>query len=428
VGCVTDDLTAWFDSSWSDTVSEEEELPPGCSSSSEPIPDSSDGTDGSDAYSKGSALLADTAAWFATYTRTRLDCGPDLLALWTMHSHLMDQWWSSPRLFVTSALPGCGKTTILDHLERLTPNPMMGSQATPALIARVVSAQQTTVLLDETDNLLSNKKDGTPDLLATLNSGYRRGGNRPVLDPKKGGGWEAKSMSTFAAVALAGIGDHLPDAVLSRSITLRLDRANEGEVSPSDWRRIEPFAHALRDSLSEWAEANADHVAEALDAMPTPPGLHGRDLEVWEPLLAIGYYVGQGWLERAEHCRTEFTRERDLDSQIGRAERPGLRLLKATRQAWHPNADFMETAALLSALAIHDPESWGDEAPYGRLKAKRLANLLAEFGVRPHHSSDKTKRGYHVNQFTKAWERYAPTDPPESASDPSHPSDQSGGF
>lgn len=384
-----------------------------------------DSTDTSDALTKGSDLLEATSRWFATYTRSRLDCGPDLLALWTMHAHLMDQWWSSPRLFVTSALPGCGKTTVLDHLERLTPNPMMGSQATPALIARVVSAEQTTVLLDETDNLLSNKKDGTPDLLATLNSGYRRGGNRPVLDPKKGGGWEAKKMSTFAAVALAGIGDHLPDAVLSRSITLRLDRASDGEVKPSDWRRIEPAAHALRNDLSHWASQHAEAIATTLDTMTSPPGLHGRDLEVWEPILAIGLTVRNGWDKRAERCRIEFTRERDLDSQIGRTERPGLRLLKATRKAWHPGSDFMETATLISALAIHDPESWGDEAPYGRLKAKRLANLLGEFGVRPHHSTDKSRRGYHVGQFIKPWSRYAPTDPTENASDPSGPSDES---
>ncbi len=377
-------------------------------SNTEDIWDTTDGSDGSDTFSRGSTLLTEASQWFATYTSTRLNCGPDLLALWTVHTHLMEQWWSTPRLFVTSALPGCGKTTVLDHLERLTPNPMLGSSATPALIARVVSARQTTVLLDETDNLLSNKKDGTPDLLATLNSGYRRGGNRPVLEPKKGGGWEAKMMPTFAAVALAGIGDHLPDAVISRSITLRLDRANDGEVSPSDWRRIEPTAQYLREKIEKWAGANADAIAATLDQMTTPEGLHGRDLEVWEPIYAIGLHVGDGWLERAEACRAEFTRERDLDNQIGKNERPGLRLVKATRAAWHPGADFMPTGSLLMALAIHDPETWGDEAPYGRLNSKRLANLLVEFGVRPHHSADKAARGYYVKKFTKAWERYAP--------------------
>ena len=79
-------------------------------------------------------------------------------------------------------------------------------------------------------------------------------------------------MSTFAVVALAGIGDHLPDVVLSRSITLRLDRANNGEVSPSDWRRIEASAHQLRDALADWAEANAHNIATVLATMNTPEG------------------------------------------------------------------------------------------------------------------------------------------------------------
>ena len=226
----------------------------------------------------------------------------------------MDQWWSSPRLFVTSALPGCGKTTILDHLERLTPNPMMGSQATPALIARVVSARQTTVLLDETDNLLKQEgRHARPARHAEQRLPQGREVAPSLFQKRVVIG--KPQMSTFAVVALAGIGDHLPDVVLSRSITLRLDRANNGEVSPSDWRRIEASAHQLRDALADWAEANAHNIATVLATMNTPEGLHGRDLEVWEPIYTIGPAVGNGWLERAEQCRADFTRERDLDNQ-----------------------------------------------------------------------------------------------------------------
>ena len=89
---------------------------------------------------------------------------------------------------------------------------------------------------------------------------------------------------------------------------------------------------------------------------------------MWEPIYTIGLAVGNGWLERAEQCRADFTRERDLDNQACRTERPGLRLLKATQEAWHPATDFMPTGALISALAVHDPETWATKPHTGGSK------------------------------------------------------------
>lgn len=154
----------------------------------------------------------------------------------------------------------------------------MGSHATPTLIARVVANDRPTLLLDETDNLLDPKREGVGDLVSILNSGYRQGGVRPTLTPAKGGGWDVSQLPTYAAVALAGIGDHLPDSLRTRCIVIELDRAQPGEIQHTDWDEIEPQAHALRDQVTAWAEQGLTTPKPKID------GLHGREREVWLPL------------------------------------------------------------------------------------------------------------------------------------------------
>lgn len=135
----------------------------------------------STALPEGVAVLAAVEDWFSRYVLTRSEHGPLVLALWAAHTHALEWLYSTPRLILSSAAPECGKTTALEHLERLSAEPLMGSHATPALLARSVAGGTATLLLDEVDNLLHMRREGTPDLLAVLNSGYRRGGSRPVL-------------------------------------------------------------------------------------------------------------------------------------------------------------------------------------------------------------------------------------------------------
>lgn len=182
---------------------------------------------------------------------TRSEHGPLILALWCAHTHALEQLYSTPRIIVTSAAPECGKTTLLDHLERRCATPLLGTHATPALLARSVSAGTRSLLLVEVDNLLHARREGTPDLLAVLNSGYRRGDCRPVLVPIKDG-WRTSKMPTYSAAALAGIGsgDTLPDAVLSRSVVIELDRALEGEIERTEWRDLEPDAQCRTHRLA----------------------------------------------------------------------------------------------------------------------------------------------------------------------------------
>ena len=96
--------------------------------------------------------------------------------------------YTTPRLLIESPVPESGKTTVLEHLERLCVQPIqMATVSSPAMITRVLDNGVRTLLIDEADRSLSPDKPGIDDLIAVLNSGYKKGATRPVLVPSQRG-------------------------------------------------------------------------------------------------------------------------------------------------------------------------------------------------------------------------------------------------
>ena len=60
------------------------------------------------------------------------------VALWILHAHVYDKFKCSPRLALTSPVHGCGKTTLLEFIERLLSRPKRTDSITPAAIYRLV--------------------------------------------------------------------------------------------------------------------------------------------------------------------------------------------------------------------------------------------------------------------------------------------------
>lgn len=380
----------------------------------DPNPSGSTGSTGSSGYLEtpgrlpGEAVLDATRAWLATYVLTATPEDLDLLTLWATHTHLCNETWSTPRLLLDSPMPGSGKTTVLDHLNRLCLNPVQAaSLSSPSLLARLLENGPRTILIDEADRTLSPKADGVGELLAVLNSGYRRGASRPVLVPDPEQGWVAREMSTFGPVVMAGNAPALPDDTRSRCTRVMLMPDIHGEVEDSDWQTIGPAAEDLGNRLFDWADSVRDIVANNRPELPD--GLKGRNRERWEPLLRVAEAAGGPWPER---CRTLI--QRDMDGQreereAGLDRRPRhMQLLEDMRDVWPDGEPFMSTADLLAAVKARNPLFWGPLSQYGDLTPQGMGRTIRNhFNVLTDRETDGARRrGYRLTTLEPLFRRF----------------------
>lgn len=323
--------------------------------------------------------------------------------LWMAHAHLMDAWFTTPRLAVLSPEPGSGKSRVLEITALLVPNPLLSVLSTPAFIFRRVSDQQNrpTVLYDEIDTIFGQPR-GNEELRGMINAGYRRGATvgRCYMDKGK---VLTEVLETFAALALGGLGN-VPDTIMSRSVVIRMRKRAAGENAQRFQPRFhEPQADALRNELADWA-ASVAAIAEA--AQPALPDcIADRNADVWGPLFTVADLAGGAWPDAARKAAT------DAVLSLAASERPSLGAqLLADIHACFGDADRITTADLLDKLLADDEAPWGDLR--GRkIDARKLAGILGEYGIRSstiRMPNGQTPKGYKREAFHDTWKRYLP--------------------
>jgi hypothetical protein len=376
----------------------------------------------------GAKLLDDIEAWFSRFIRVTTPGDLQTLATWAAHTHLVHELYTTPRLLIDSIMFGSGKTTVLDHLQRLCVNPVQAAQlSSSALIPRMLESKMRTILLDEVDRSLRPDKPDVQDLLSVLNSGYRSGATRPVLVPVQGGGWEAKDMPTFAPVAMAGNSPHLPPDTVSRSIRILLMPDLDGSVEDSDWEEIDVEAEALQEKLIDWADQVRDQVKGL--KVDLPKGCIGRSKEKWRPLKRVAVAAGGRWPLIIDELIVEDLAYDAAEREAGlKTQPPGIVLLQDLRDVWPDGEDFVSTKKLVELLVWHN-SYWGADSPYGKvLSEQRCGRLLSQAAkvtsVRPDTNGP---RGYHRSQVEPAWRRLGMqlVDTPSNKPDDSAVSDDS---
>jgi hypothetical protein len=368
-------------------------------------------------------VLDRVRTWLGRFILTAHDGDLDLLALWAAHTHLCLETYTTPRLIIDSPVPGSGKTTVLEHLYRLCLRPVQAaSLSSPAMLARLLDVELRTILIDEVDRNLNPKKEGVEDLIAVLNSGYKRGGTRPVLVPTKEG-WNVKEMPTFSPVAMAGNAPNLPEDTRSRTIRVLLLPDLEGRVESSDWEEIEIDASDLGASLAAWADEVRDTVRTVRPALPE--GCTGRSKERWSPLRRVAEAAGGHWPATADELIRRDLIEAELDREDNMtAIPPAVKLLRDLHEVWQGDEHFTPTTALVSELILHNPAQWGPESPYGRaLTVQRLGRMLAQ-GFKVHSSRQgDSPRGYYRQALAPVWRKLGitPLNEPTAPTGPARP-------
>jgi len=366
----------------------------------------------------GAELLDDVRDWFATY----IGCASEdheILALWTLHTHVAEECYTSPRLLLDSSMPGSGKTTTLEHCDKLCCGAtLMATISSAPMLARITQNGRVTLLIDEVDRALDPKKPLVGELVAMLNSGYKVGATRPVLVPVKGGGWEVDKMPTFAPVVLSGNSPRLPDDTRSRCIRILLVPDVDGTVADTDWEAIEDDAQELHDRIAAWAEQARPAVTAASPELPE--GCRGRSREKWRPLARVAAVVGGDWTTVVEKLIERDLAEERADREHGlRNLPPAVVLINDLCHCWPKEcqpvslttvpARFVPTQELVEKVKQHNPAMWGPLNSTGKpLTVQGFGRMLSQgFKIYSQRDGDKNSpRGYYRGQFADAWHRH----------------------
>ncbi|RUP03035.1 MAG: DUF3631 domain-containing protein [Mycobacterium sp.] len=355
----------------------------------------------------GAVLLDHLVAWFARFVGVPDPADYRLLALWTVSTHMAAELYTTARLLIDSIMPESGKTTLIEHLAHLCWQPVQAaSVGSPAVLVRLVRSGPRTLLIDEADRVLDPNKPGVGELLAVLNSGYKRGAKRPVSVPDGHGGWTVEEMPTFAPVAMAGNNPHLPDDTRSRTIRILLMPDFNGTVEDSEWEIIEASATVLHDRIMRFADQHRGSVARAVDL---PAGCVSRAREKWKPLKRVAVAAGRNWPAITDALIVRGLQEDAEEREAGlRGAPPGMVLLQDLYTIWPADAgedELVPTTELVAQLIRRHPDHWGAASAYGKaLTEHRLGRIVRQAAklssTRP---GGRGPRGFTKAQFNRVW-------------------------
>lgn len=373
----------------------------------------------------GTAVLERVRVWLGRFVSTVQDSDLDLLTLWAAHTHLAVETFTTPRLLLDSPVPGSGKTTTLEHLDKLCVHPVqMATLSSPAMLVRILDTGIRTILIDEADRSLAPDKNDIGDLIAVLNSGYKRGGTRPVLTPSKEAGWKVSEMPTFAPVAMAGNSPNLPEDTRSRSIRVLLMPDVDGSIEDSDWEWIEDDARQLGKELAAWADVVRDDVR--MNRPTLPEQVRGRARERWSPLMRVAVAAGGRWADVVERLAVEDVEEQELAREEGAVtQRPHVMLMQHLAEVWPIGAAFTPTEDIIDRLVHTHPDVWGEMSSFGkRLTAQRLGRMLSgNYKIHSARPDANGARGYTLASLATAFRRFGLTLPnkPDEVAEPAEP-------
>jgi hypothetical protein len=299
-----------------------------------------------------------------------------VIALWSMLCWVHEEVaLYSPYLVATSAVPGCGKTTaFLGLLEQLTPRPFSCGSATAASVFRLVDSVKPTLLCDNVDTLFKRK----PDLTELFLLAHTRGPKIPRA-AKIRGEWVTVWFDPFCPKAVTLVGTDLPEALISRSIIIKLWKMKQGEtvekVSRLNPELMDAFK-ILRRKLQRWAN---DHVEALKTARPTMPAAFiNRPADLWILIWAIADMANDELGRLARNAAERLSEEGIVEPSW---------LERLTEECWtvfvEKRRDRIPSEDLVKQMTADDLSIWHD---YGRghsITQREVAALLRKLQIYP---------------------------------------------
>ncbi len=345
-------------------------------------------------------LLDDTVTYIRRFV-VLSDAAVEACTLWVAHTHAIAAAQVTPYLYLNSPDKESGKTTLYDVLSRICARPWQTSHATAAAVRRGLDTDPPpTLMIDEVETIF--QKQGDDFMRGVLDAGFRRGATVTVLERPS---WSMRQFGVFGPKLLAGLG-LLPDTVQGRSIPIVMIPKRDDEVVERARERVLAAAsEPLRLRFERWTGEYIEGLTEALPALP--PFLSSRQMDFWEPLLAIADLFGRDWPIRAWESARQLHERHVEDSE-------GVELLRNLRDLFEEqDKDAFYSEDVVSLLLADEHLRWHNVEFHGRsyeLTTWHLARLLREYDIRStrmrlYQENEKQGRGYRKRDFEDAWAR-----------------------
>ncbi|MGH9468506.1 MAG: DUF3854 domain-containing protein, partial [Terriglobales bacterium] len=319
-------------------------------------------------------LVADLEGYFSGRAHAP-EGAPVVLSLWALLTYALDPFSTAPYLCLESALPDCGKSTVLDLLEAVCARAEQCSGLTRAVLVRTIEANHTTILLDQGE-WLRDKKDES-GLMGVLLSGYRRGKPYRCVE---GDSHELASFDTFGLKAFCAVRG-LSGPLATRCVVIHMERMPAGvELESAEAEDLAPVVGPLKERCEAFALQSNDALRRLVADRPRGgywPQFSNRERQLWTPLLTIARLCGPEIELRAVAAAELLAgRKAEAAADDPRAAK-AIALLDVLGAV---TTEKFSPGGLVSALA--ETEAWG-EALAEKLRlddtGKAAANLVGHF-------------------------------------------------
>ena len=269
----------------------------------------------------GARLLEQAGLFLLDYASFPSPAAAVACTLWAAHAVARDAnrdliWRATPRLLLSSAENGSGKSTVLDLLAILTRSRAgrLGTVTAPGLV-QLLGQLREPAFPDEVQSTFGNGRRAE-EVRRIINAGYTR--RAAALT---GRGAKATLTNVFGPVAMAGLDSLITDTngrmadTLARCIVIRMQRPDRR--MPELDERGEDRGDAIAAALAGWtaavqgelrsaAQDLADAAARGEDGLDDI-GDGGRVAQIWRPLLAIADVAGGMWPTAAREAIWELS-------------------------------------------------------------------------------------------------------------------------
>jgi len=329
-------------------------------------------------------------------------------SLWIILTYVHEWVNYLPILSLISPEKRCGKTTLIDVLERLVRKPLSTVNISPAALFRAVDRWCPTVLIDEGELLLTKENE---DLRRIVNSGHTRGKFAVVCNPNT---LEPECFRTFSPKVIAAI-RKLPETIIDRLLVISMQRRRKSDtIKKLSETNPESFA-SLRRKLWRWRLDHGDNLSAHRSAQCAYTASMGdRAADNWTELLMIAQEIG-------EQCHRHAIQAAGSSEQFVEDDEDALTiyLLNALQKIFQNNAVevtierptesfiFLPTSTALELLNQDKEAPWADWK--NGLTPHKLRHLLSPFEVKPVRArigKDDQVRGYRLGQLEPAFQRY----------------------